>query len=524
MTTSALASDLSLVLRDEGATADLAVLLSSCLRPGDEVLLSGDLGSGKTTFARALIRALCAEAALDVPSPTYSLVQLYDGLACEVIHLDLYRIRKVEEIAHLGLQEAAQDAIVIVEWPEHGYVAKSVRQFHLSLVYGVHHTGAVRKANIAVTASLKGDFYRALAIQAFLEKSGWETAKRMHLQGDASTKTFLRLVRAGMGSDGLAQSAGNAAAQAILCMMPQASANGASERTQAYAKAAHLATSVRPVLFITKILRTAGLSAPAIYAHDEEAGFILQEDFGTDMIAQNGMPVPERYEVAVSILAHLHGYDWPSAVQDDAFGSLTIADYDGEAYIVELEQFLDWYVPHQTRKMLSARAREDFLANWLMVLDAHILAHPRVWTLRDYHSPNLFWLAHREGLAKIGIIDIQDTVMGHPAYDVASLCQDARASVGEALELELLGAYVRARHGRNPHFDMADFAKAYKILGAQRCLKILGVFTRLERRDGKAQYLAHLPRVKQYLLRNLSHPALAPVASWFASFPDLLEA
>jgi aminoglycoside/choline kinase family phosphotransferase len=138
--------------------------------------------------------------------------------------------------------------------------------------------------------------------------------------------------------------------------------------------------------------------------------------------------------------------------------------------------------------------------------------------LRDYHSPNLIWLPEREGLARVGIIDFQDAVMGPPAYDVASLLQDARATVPPDLELKLIGVYARERRAADPQFDVAAFARAYAIMGTQRATKILGIFARLDRRDGKPHYLRHLPRIEAYLMRNLAHPSLAKLKGWYENY------
>ena len=131
----------------------------------------------------------------------------------------------------------------------------------------------------------------------------------------------------------------------------------------------------------------------------------------------------------------------------------------------------------------------QFLAIWRELL-APILASPTTWTLRDYHSPNLHWLAQREGLARIGLIDFQDAVIGPPAYDLASLLQDARVDVPDDLEMRLAALYVRRRSAADPDFDAERFAAAYAAMGAQRATKILGIFARLDKRDGKPQYLA----------------------------------
>jgi aminoglycoside/choline kinase family phosphotransferase len=144
--------------------------------------------------------------------------------------------------------------------------------------------------------------------------------------------------------------------------------------------------------------------------------------------------------------------------------------------------------------------------------------------LRDYHSPNLIWLAERDDLGRVGLLDFQDAVLGPLAYDVASLLQDARVTVPAELELRLLGAYARERRATDPEFDMADFASAYAIMAAQRATKVLGIFARLDKRDGKPQYLAHLPRVEAYLARNLAHPVLSRLKEWYERhLPRLVE-
>jgi aminoglycoside/choline kinase family phosphotransferase len=143
------------------------------------------------------------------------------------------------------------------------------------------------------------------------------------------------------------------------------------------------------------------------------------------------------------------------------------------------------------------------------------LAVPASWVIRDYHSPNLIWLGDRDGLARVGVIDFQDAVLGPPAYDVVSLAQDARVDIPESLEIALVSRYVRGRRSDDPSFDPAAFAESYAMMSAQRNTRLLGVFSRLNRRDGKPHYLSHQPRIWGYLQRALAHPALSDVRQWF---------
>jgi hypothetical protein len=163
---------------------------------------------------------------------------------------------------------------------------------------------------------------------------------------------------------------------------------------------------------------------------------------------------------------------------------------------------------------VSDSKRDVYLALWRDALMPAVSAPP-TWVLRDFHSPNLLWLAERQGTARVGLLDFQDAVMGSPAYDLASLLQDARVDVPELMEISLLSRYTRARLKAEPTFDAPAFARAYATLAAQRASKILGIFARLEKRDGKPQYLRHLPRVWAYLRRSLAHPALAPLNGWY---------
>jgi aminoglycoside/choline kinase family phosphotransferase len=183
--------------------------------------------------------------------------------------------------------------------------------------------------------------------------------------------------------------------------------------------------------------------------------------------------------------------------------------------LIEVSLLLDWYLPDRGVAPTPAQ-RAEFAALWQDAL-APVLAGPPTWTIRDYHSPNLIWLAGRSGAARVGIIDFQDTVLGPAAYDVASLAQDARLDIPEDTELALVSRYVALRRAAAAGFDAAAFARDYATMSAQRNTRLLGVFARLNRRDGKPHYLAHQPRIHDYLGRALAHPALSDLRRWFAA-------
>jgi aminoglycoside/choline kinase family phosphotransferase len=165
--------------------------------------------------------------------------------------------------------------------------------------------------------------------------------------------------------------------------------------------------------------------------------------------------------------------------------------------------------------MVTDAARADYTALWDSALQVALEATP-TWVLRDFHSPNLIWLPERQDIARVGLLDFQDAMMGPAAYDVASLLQDARVDVPELMEVALLGHYVRKRSEMDANFEPADFIRLYATLAAQRASKILGIFARLDRRDGKPQYLRHIPRVWGYLQRSLAHPALTMLQNWYS--------
>jgi aminoglycoside/choline kinase family phosphotransferase len=184
-----------------------------------------------------------------------------------------------------------------------------------------------------------------------------------------------------------------------------------------------------------------------------------------------------------------------------------------DALLIEAELLLDWYLP-KFNAAISSAARENFLRHWQAALTP-VLAAPATWALRDYHSPNLLWLPEREGVRRVGLLDFQDALMGPAPYDLVSLLQDARVDVPDAMEVTLLGRYVKARLDSDPDFASTAFVELYVTLGAQRATKILGIFARLNKRDGKPQYLRHLPRIWRYLRRALIHPSMNELKDWY---------
>ncbi|KST56831.1 tRNA threonylcarbamoyladenosine biosynthesis protein TsaE [Methylobacterium sp. GXS13] len=491
------------VLPEETATEDLGLFLSEFLLPGDVVALSGGLGGGKTTLARAVIRELAGDPRLEVPSPTFTLIQPYtarDGRT--IVHADLYRLRDPDELVELGFEEMAEDAITLVEWPDR-MPPRDGPVLTIDLSLRAEFGAEARLARIDGTGGMRARLDRARAVRRLLDRSGWDIAERTLMQGDASSRAYERLTK----PDGTT---------AVLMIAPPRPDGPAVRDGKPYSAIVHLAESVHAFVALDRGLRALGFSAPKIYGEDLAEGLLILEDLGQEPVVEGGSPRPERYTEAVRLLAKLHATP-AAAVLPVADGiEHVLPSYDEAALLFEAELMPEWYVPAIRNVALSEADRAEFVALWRTAL-RNAIPDRATWTLRDYHSPNLIWLPERDGLERVGLIDFQDAVMGHPAYDVASLLQDARVDTSAEFELRLLGLYARERRSRDPAFDVGAFATAYALLAAQRATKILGIFARLDRRDGKPGYLAHLPRIEGYLARNLAHPALAELRAWHAA-------
>ena len=305
---------------------------------------------------------------------------------------------------------------------------------------------------------------------AFLAENGWAGAAIVPLAGDASFRRYFRVV------DG--------ARTAVLMDAPPDKEDS------------------RPFLDLAAHLVGLGFAAPRALAVDLDQGLILLEDFGdkrvAPLLAANPAPEREIYETAIDILAALHDHAPPA-----------VAPYHRGELLREVNVLTEWYLPIVDAAGDAAAYEAGWDAVWQDVI-AETEARP-VLVLRDYHADNLMVLDGRSGLQRLGLLDFQDGLAGHPAYDLVSLLQDARRDVDPALEAAMLDRYMGARGIA----DREAFRASYEVLGAQRNAKILGVFSRLWKRDGKPGYCQFQPRVWGYLERNLRHEALAPVRAWF---------
>ena len=314
---------------------------------------------------------------------------------------------------------------------------------------------------------------RGAARAAFLADCGLQDAAVIPLAADASFRRYFRVTGGG---------------QSLICM----DAPPGQEKPRAF-------------LRLAQRLTAAGFSAPRVFRHDLAQGFLLLEDFGdltfSSLLAQGASP-DKLYALATDCLISLHRQPWR--------GQIRLAAYSLPVLLREAALLTDWFWPEARGAACPAAVRRDYLRAWRNMLDQPGL--PATLVLRDYHVDNLMLLPARDGVRACGLLDFQDALLGSPAYDLASLLEDARRDVPEELAAEMRRRYLNAF----PETDPARFTRWMTLLAAQRHAKVLGIFVRLFRRDGKAAYLRHLPRVAGLLERHLHTPVLAPLQRWVA--------
>ena len=308
---------------------------------------------------------------------------------------------------------------------------------------------------------------------AFLDSCGWGGARLAPLAGDASFRRYYRL--------------GGNGRRAVLMDAPPPQED------------------VVPYIAVARLLRQLGFSAPEVFADDRTRGFLLIEDFGDDTytrLLERGADEPALYTLAVDTLVDLQ-----RAVE--ARGNPDLPPYDAERFLAEAALLVDWYAPAALGEPLTDARRAEYLDLWRTLLPQAALPHDTL-VLRDYHVDNLMLLPDRSGVQGCGLLDFQDAVCGPPSYDLVSLLEDARRDVPAELRRQMTERYLAAF----PAIDRAAFLQSAAVLAAQRNCKILGIFTRLWRRDGKPRYLVHLPRIWRLLEQELAHPALDSMARW----------
>ena len=485
---------LDILLADEAATIRFGEDMALALRRGDYVALNGDLGAGKSTFARAVIRTIADDAMLEVPSPTFTLVQSYD-LRIPVAHFDLYRIADAAEIDELGFDEALSDGICLVEWPEKGFGALPAEGIVLNFV----HEGDGRRVAIDGPAPALARVRRSLAIRDFLDEAGYRSATRRHLTGDASIRAYEHIHIGGE--------------RFVLMDSPRHTPGPILADGKYYQQIAHIAEDVQPFIAVGKYLLSLGLRAPAMYETDIEQGILLIEDLGSDsVLSEEGVPIAERYRESAACLALMHGQAFERDLPVTEGIVHRVPDFDRDAMQIEVSLLTDWYLPWKRGTPASDAERRDYVAIWDRLIESLATADHNL-VLRDFHSPNIIWRPDATGTDRVGIIDFQDAMIGPAAYDVAALVQDARVDMPEDLAEEVLDHYLALR-ARDEGFDRTRFVRDWHVMAAQRNCKLVGLWVRLMQRDGKPAYMRHMPRTFRNLEGALAHPDLAPLRDW----------
>lgn len=485
---------ITIPLEGEKDTIRLGEDLALALKPGDCLALIGDLGAGKSTLARAFIRAMADEPDLEVPSPTFTIIQTYDA-RIPVAHLDLYRLSDVSELDELGIDEMLEDGICLIEWPD---IATDILPPEQTVTLTLTHSGEGRLASIEAPAKLKARLERVFAIRAFLAKNGRGDAARRFLSGDASTRAYETV------------STGGPDLILMDWRRPMRGAIVAEGKT--YAEIAHLAQDARSFVAVGNYLRNSGFCAPEILAADTDQGILLLENLGREgVLAPDGMPIEDRYLQSVACLAALHQTSRPDLLPVGDGSAYEVPPFDRQAMKIEVSLLAEWYLPHKRGKPLTDSEKSDYYALWDRLIDQLADCETGL-VLRDFHSPNLIWQPQNSGIRQVGLIDFQDAMIGPTAYDVASIVQDARVTISPELQARLLSHYLENR--RSTPFDEAAFLKAFAIMSAQRNCKLAGIWVRLLERDRKPGYMKHMPRTFRYLSAALSHPELAPLRDW----------
>lgn len=348
---------------------------------------------------------------------------------------------------------------------------------------------------------------REARTQTFLRDAGWADAKRIFVQGDASLRRYERLERE--------------SGTAILMDWPAGPDAPVAAGHAAYSKLAHLAEDIRPFVAVGAYLKEQGLRAPEIFAADFDHGFLLLEDLGAHEFGRliekgkgpSGQSMDELYQAGVETLVALQRAGAPDALLVGDGSAHHVPSFDDGIFRIETAMPLDWYLPVVMGVTPSDDLRAEFEGIWTE-LWPHMEAGPKTLFLRDYHSPNILWQDGAEGLDRIGLIDFQDALIGTIAYDPVSFLQDARKDVSAEREVAMKRHYMACMKAENAQFDEALFEASYALFGAERALRLMGLWPRLLKRDNKPNYMQHMARTQDYLRRNLAHPSLHRLAAF----------
>lgn len=344
--------------------------------------------------------------------------------------------------------------------------------------------------------------------RAFLAANGLGDSRRERLPGDASTRAYERLHR----PDGAMLILMDQPPQAETAPCPP-NATPSERKALGYNASARLAAGrIDAFAAVAGYLAERGLSSPRLLALDAEAGFAVLEDLGDDLFAvrvARGEPEAPLYAAAVDLLAEFHA-ERPPEVLEGYGARWPLLAYDDLALATGCDLFLTWWPTYRGLVPFPPEALAQWEAAWAPIR-ARGEAGASVFAHRDYHAENLLWLPARPGAARVGLLDFQDALRAHPAWDLLSLLQDARRDVAPELEAAMLDRYLAAR----PGVDREAFLADYRALAGLNNTRILFIFARQIAHFNRPRYVDFMPRTWAHLHRNLADPALAAVRAWF---------
>lgn len=465
-------------------TENLAKVISQYSNKHDVILLEGDLGAGKTTFSKFFINHF-SEIKHNVTSPTFNIVQTYKSNKCNIWHFDLYRLKNSLEIIEIGLEEALDEGLTIIEWFEiandylpEDYLEIKIDNSNDKRIATLFANGSWVKRLEKIQNKYQED--REKIIADFLHFNNLGNARVEKLKADASFRTYRRIYD--------------------------------SKKTLILMNAPPAYEDISKFILVDEYLRKQNLNAPEILGYNIKNGLMLLQDFGNNLFttilnecSKQELCVKEKelYIKAVNVL------DGLKKISD--IGS-KIPKYDDNLLLKEVKLLTDWYLPYKFDSEDHIQKESEYIEIWQELLKK-INIFDNVFVHRDFHADNLLYLNDFDGIKQIGLLDFQDAVIGSPIYDLISLLEDARRDVLPQTVEECKKIFLK-----NNNFNINDFNMAYNIIAAQRNCKIIGIFIRLSVRDNKQNYLDYLPRVWNHLKNDLNHPDLKPLKDWFDKY------
>lgn len=481
------------IIKDIKDTKLFTENLCKIIESNDVILLNGKIGSGKTTLARHIINQILQIDISEITSPTFNLYQVYENNNQKINHYDFYRIENDIDLQEIDLEDSLGEGITIIEWADkyQNYLPDSYLEIEILEI------DCFRTYKLRGCGSFKNRINKHNSLVSFLSKFKKPIIKVEKIQGDASKRIYKRI---------------QTKEESLILMI--------YDEKEKKENPSKLSEQIHDYVSICQYLSDINIRVPKIYAVDYKNQFLIQEDFGDLKYSEIFLKEDFRklYEPAIDTLINIAKNECPKNIKTDQ-AIYKFEDYDKNIYLSEVNIFIDWYWPYVKGSVCIDDIKLEFLEIWKNLLDK--ISDDKSLVLRDFHSPNLIFQPHGNGIGKCGVIDFQDALIGHPLYDLVSLAQDARVSIKLDQEFFLIEYYMKNLNFKNYQFNNHEFMNQYNILGAQRALKILGVFARLSMAYQKHEYLIHIPRILDYINRNIRNESLTSLSSWLTkNFPE----